>query len=57
MAKAIAEARGANPDNVIRLRDRRNAAERQRSTDAPPRDQPQREGPHDGSDGSGNVPA
>jgi DNA-binding NtrC family response regulator len=54
MAKAIAEAHGANADNVIRLRDRRNAAERQR-TDAPSRNQP--EGSDSGSDGPGNVPA
>jgi hypothetical protein len=55
MAKAIAEAHGANADNVIRLRDRRSAAERQRSSDAPSRDQPK--GSNPGSDGPGNVPA
>src|SRR5262249_24766715 len=55
MAKAIAEAHGANADNVIRLRDRRSAAERQRSSDALSRNQP--EGSDPGSDGPGNVPA
>jgi DNA-binding NtrC family response regulator len=55
MAKAIAEARGASADNVIRLRGRRNMAERQRSPDA--RDAPERDPPDDGDDGSGNIPA
>jgi CheY-like chemotaxis protein len=53
MARAIAEAQGANADNVIRLRDRRAAAERQRSPEA--RDQGERDPPDD--DGSGNIPA
>jgi PAS domain S-box-containing protein len=53
MARAIAEAQGLNADNVIRLRDRRAAAERQRSQEA--RDQAERDPPDD--DGSGNIPA
>jgi hypothetical protein len=57
MAKALAEAQGGNADNVIRLRDRRSAAERQRSADAPSRDEPQRGGPDDGDGGPGNLPA
>jgi signal transduction histidine kinase len=40
MAKAIAEAQGASAGNVVRLRDRRSAAERQRSAEASSRDQP-----------------
>jgi CheY-like chemotaxis protein len=55
MAKAIAESQGANADNVIRLRDRRSVAERQRSADVPSRDQPEGSGPGDG--GPGDVPA
>jgi PAS domain S-box-containing protein len=55
MAKAIAEARAANADNVIRLRDRRSAADRQRPAEAPPRDRPDGDGGDD--DGSGNTPA
>jgi PAS domain S-box-containing protein len=55
MAKAIAEAQGASASNVIRLRDRRSAAERQRSAEALSRDQPG--GPDDGENGPGNVPA
>jgi hypothetical protein len=53
MARAIAEAQGTNTDNVIRLHDRRAAAERQRSPEA--RDQAERDHPDD--DGSGNIPA
>jgi PAS domain S-box-containing protein len=55
MAKAIAESQGTNADNVIRLRDRRSVAERQRSADVPSRDQPEGSGPGDG--GPGDVPA
>jgi PAS domain S-box-containing protein len=51
MAKAIAEAKAANADNVIRLRDHRGAAERQRSPQ--PGDQPERDPP----DPDGNIPA
>jgi PAS domain S-box-containing protein len=57
MAKAIAEARAANAANVIRLRDRRGAAGRQRSAEAPPRDQADGDGPDRDDDGSGNMPA
>jgi PAS domain S-box-containing protein len=57
MAKAIAEAQGANANNVIRLRDRRSAAERHRSADTPSRDQPERDDPDHGDDGPGSVPA
>jgi PAS domain S-box-containing protein len=58
MAKAIAETQAANAANVIRLRDRRGAADRQRSTEAPPRDRPEGDGPdRGGDDGSGNIPA
>jgi PAS domain S-box-containing protein len=57
MANAIAEARGVNANNVIRLRDRRSAAERQRSTDTPSPDKPERGGQDRGDDGPGNVPA
>jgi CheY-like chemotaxis protein len=57
MAKAVAEAQAANADNVIRLRDRRSGAERQRSPEAPSRDQPQRDGPDRGDDGPGDIPA
>jgi len=53
MAKAIAEARAANAANVIRLRDRRGAAERQRSAETPPRDR----GDGGGDNGPGNIPA
>jgi PAS domain S-box-containing protein len=55
MAKAIAEAKSVNADNVIRLRDRRSPAERQRSPEA--RDQAERDPPDSGDDGPGNVPA
>jgi hypothetical protein len=55
MAKAIAKAQGASAGNVIRLRDRRGAAERQRSAEASSRDQSG--GPDDGENGPGNVPA
>jgi CheY-like chemotaxis protein len=55
MAKAIAEAQGASAGNVIRLRDRRSAAERQRSAEASSRDQPG--DPDDGENGPGNAPA
>jgi CheY-like chemotaxis protein len=55
MAKAIAEAKSVNADNVIRLRDRRSSTERQRSPEA--RDQPERDPPDRGDDGPGNVPA
>jgi CheY-like chemotaxis protein len=55
MSKAIAEAQTANADNVIRLRHRRSAAERQRSADAPSREQ--RDDPDHGDNGPGNVPA
>ncbi len=51
MAKAIAEAKAVNADNVIRLRDHRGAAERQRS--GQPGDQPERDPP----DPDGNIPA
>jgi PAS domain S-box-containing protein len=57
MAKAVAEAQAANADNVIRLRDRRSGAERQRSPEASSRDQPQRDGPDRGDDGPGDIPA
>jgi PAS domain S-box-containing protein len=57
MAKAIAEAGAANAANVIRLRDRRGAADRQRSGEAPPRDQAEGDGPDRDGDGSGNMPA
>jgi PAS domain S-box-containing protein len=57
MAKAVAEAQAANADNVIRLRDRRSGAERQRSPEAPSRDQPQRDGSDRGDDGPGDIPA
>jgi PAS domain S-box-containing protein len=57
MASAIAEARGANANNVIRLRDRRSAGERQRSTDTASRDQPERGDQDRGDDGPGDVPA
>jgi CheY-like chemotaxis protein len=53
MARAIAETQGANADNVIRLRDRRGMAERQRSPEA--RDQEERDPPDD--DGGGDIPA
>ena len=58
MAKAIAQAQAANADNVIRLDDRRSV-ERQRSTDAVFRDQPDRDDDPDrgGDNGPGNVPA
>src|SRR5262249_12393215 len=57
MAKAIAEAQAANADNVIRLRDRRSAAERQRAPEASSREQPERDGPGRGDDGPGDIPA
>jgi PAS domain S-box-containing protein len=57
MAKAIAEVRAANAANVIRLRDRRGAADRQRSAEAPPRNQAGGDGPDRDDDGSGNLPA
>jgi len=57
MANAIADARGANANNVIRLRDRRSAPDRQRSSDNPSRDQPERGDQDHGDDGPGNVPA
>ena len=57
MAKAIAQAKAANADNVIRLHERRSAAERQRSGEVPSRDQPERDGADPGDDGPGNVPA
>jgi FixJ family two-component response regulator len=57
MAKAIAQAQAANADNVIRLRDRRSAAERQRSPEVSSRDQPERVRPGHGDDGPGNIPA
>jgi CheY-like chemotaxis protein len=53
MAKAVTEVQAANAGNVIRLQDRRGAAQRQHSPEA--RDQAERD-PPDG-DGSGNVPA
>jgi CheY-like chemotaxis protein len=56
-AKAIAEAHSANANNVIRLRDRRSGAERQRSAETPSPDRPKRDDPDHGDDGSGNVPA
>jgi CheY-like chemotaxis protein len=56
MAKAIAEAKAANAANVIRLRDRRGAADRQRPAEAH-RDQPEGDGPDRDDDGSGNIPA
>jgi PAS domain S-box-containing protein len=56
IAKAVAEAKASNADNVIRLRDRRSAAER-RSPEASSRDQPERDGPDRGDDGPGGVPA
>ncbi|MGE5366462.1 MAG: PAS domain S-box protein [Betaproteobacteria bacterium] len=55
IAKAIADAQPVNADNVIRLRDRRGAAERQLSSEA--RDRPERNGPGRGDDGPGNIPA
>ena len=55
IAKAVAEAQTLNAANVIRLRDRRGAAERQLPPEA--RDQPERDGPGRGDDGPGNVPA
>jgi len=57
MAKAIAEAPGANADNVIRLRDRRSAAERQRSAEASSRELRDGDATSDGGDEPGNVPA
>jgi PAS domain S-box-containing protein len=57
MAKAVAEAQAANADNVIRLRDRRSGAERQRSPEASSRDQPQRDGSDRCDDGPGDIPA
>jgi len=57
MAKAIAQAQAANADNVIRLRDRRSAAERRRSPEVSSRDQPERDRPGHGDDGPGNIPA
>jgi PAS domain S-box-containing protein len=57
MAKAIAEAQVANADNVIRLRDRRSSAERQRTPEASSREQPERDGPGHGDDGPGDIPA
>ena len=56
MAKALAEAQTANADNVVRLRDRRNSAERQRPAEASPREQPERGADH-GDDGPGDIPA
>jgi CheY-like chemotaxis protein len=57
MAKALAEAQTANADNVIRLRDRRNSAERQRPAEASPREQPERDRADQGDDGPGDIPA
>ncbi len=57
MAKSITDAQTANVDNVIRLRDRRNAVERPRSPDSGSRDQPDRDGPDEGNNGPGGVPA
>jgi PAS domain S-box-containing protein len=57
MASAIAQARGANVNNVIRLRGRRSAAERQRPTDAASREQPERGGQDRGGNDPGDVPA
>ena len=56
IGKAIVEAKASNADNVIRLRDRRGVADR-RSPAAAPRDQPERDGPDRGDDGSGDLPA
>jgi hypothetical protein len=55
MAKAVAEAQAANADNVIRLRDRRSSAERQRAPEA--REQPERNRPDHGDDGPGDISA
>src|SRR5690242_15191119 len=55
MAKAVAEAQAVNADNVIRLRDRRGAGERQRS--AEDRDPPERDPPDRGDNGPGGMPA
>jgi signal transduction histidine kinase/CheY-like chemotaxis protein len=57
MANAVAEARTANADNVVRLRDRRSSAERQRAPEASSRDQPERHPPDHGDDGPGDIPA
>ena len=57
MTKAIAEARAANAGNVVRLRDRRGAADRQRLAEAPPCDRTEGDGPDRDDDGSGNIPA
>jgi PAS domain S-box-containing protein len=57
MATAIAEVQTANADNVIRLRDRRSSAERQRPSDSPTRDKPDGGGPGNDDGGPGNVPA
>jgi signal transduction histidine kinase/CheY-like chemotaxis protein len=57
MAKAVVEVQASNADNVIRLRDRRSGAERQRSSETPSRDQPERDGPDHGDDGPGDIPA
>jgi len=57
MAKAVAEAQTANADNVIRLRDRRGAAERQRAPEADSREQPERYRPDNGDEEPGDIPA
>jgi 2-oxo-4-hydroxy-4-carboxy--5-ureidoimidazoline (OHCU) decarboxylase len=57
MAKAVAEAQTANADNVIRLHDRRSAAERQRAAEADSREQPERDRPDNGDEEPGDIPA
>jgi hypothetical protein len=39
------------------LRDRRNAAERQRAPEADSREQPERDRPDNGDEGPGDIPA
>ena len=55
IAKAVAEAQTVNAANVIRLRDRRGTAERQRAPEVG--DQPARDRADHGDDGPGDVPA
>ena len=55
IAKAVAEAKTVNAANVIRLRDRRGTAERQRAPEVG--DQPARDRADRGDDDPGDVPA
>src|SRR5215472_14076501 len=57
MAKAIAEVQAANAANVIRLHDRRGAADRQRAPEADSREQPERDRPDNGDEEPGDIPA